>query len=119
VAATTILTVFELSITWFLGSSAIAGAALGFGFALELRHDMVSTNEELIKQCIEPAIEAFHSKHNDMRKPEFYFDTSAAFSGSFKFRLSVPEGETKSLYVLKPELSEMIINQWDEQRKAK
>jgi len=196
VAATAILTVFELPTTWFLGSSAIVGAAIGFGssqtinnmiaglyvvisrpfkvkdyvkigdiegqveeisinytklytpsfnllevpniqvlnsrilncthegyikytFTLEWRHDMVTTNEELTKQCIEPAIEAFHSKHNNIRKPEFYFDTSVAFSRSFKFRLFVPEGDAKSLYVLKPELSEMIISRWDELRKAK
>jgi len=196
-AATTILlSMFELPATWFLGGSAIVGAALGFGssqtinnivagfyviisrpfrvkdyvkigdvegqveevsinytklytpsfnllavpnvqvignrilnfthegfikysFNIDLPHGMISSNEEIISKCIEPAIEEFHQKHGDLqlRKPEFYFETSAAFARSFKIRIFIPKGEAKTLYTLKPELTDMIINRWDVIRK--
>jgi len=196
VATTTLFTIFELPTTWFLGGSALIGAALGFGssqtinniaagfyvitsrpfrvkdyvkigdaegqveeisinytklytpsfnlliipniqvinsrilncthegfikytFTLDLPHGMISSNEEIIKRCIEPAIEEFHKKYSNLqlRKPEYYFETSASIARTFKIRIFIPKGEAKTLYTLKPELSNLIINRWDMEKK--
>lgn len=70
-------------------------------------------------KCIEPAIEVFHRKHQDkqLRKPEYYFETSTNFGRSYKIRIFIPRGEAKTLFVLQPELADMIINRWDLERK--
>jgi hypothetical protein len=72
------------------------------------------------KRCIEPAIEEFQRKHKDkqLRRPEYYFETSSNFGRSFKFRIFVPRGDARTLYILQPELSDMIINKWDLERKT-
>jgi small conductance mechanosensitive channel len=195
-ATALVFSIFELPTTWFLGSSAIIGAALGFGssqtinnivagfyviisrpfkvkdyvkiddvegqveeitinytklytptfnllevpniqvmnskvlncthegyirytFTLDLPHSMTSSNEELESKCLQPSIDEFHEKHRDLqlRKPEFYFESSGSFSRSFKIRIFIPKGEARTLYSLKPELSNMIINKWDILRK--
>jgi len=194
VATTTLFTVYELPTAWFVGSSALVGAAFGFGssqtinnivagfyviisrpfkvkdyvkigdvegqveeisinytklytpsfnlllvpnvqvmnsrvlncthegsikytFSLSIPHGV--SNEVIISKCIEPAIEEFYEKHRDMqlRKPEYYFETTTNFGRSFKIRIFVPKGEAKTLYALQPELSDMIINRWDVERK--
>ena len=91
-----------------------------YTFTLDLRHDMIPSNQEIIEKCIEPSIEQFHRKYPELqlRKPEFYFESSASFSRSFKFRIFIPRGEAKTLYTLRPELANMIINRWDELRKS-
>jgi small conductance mechanosensitive channel len=195
-ATTAFLTILELPSTWFLGGSAIVGAALGFGssqtinnivagfyviisrpfrvsdyvkigdvegqveeitinytklytpsfnllyvpniqvmssrvlncthegfikytFTLDLPHGMISSNDELLAKCFEPAVEEFHKKYSDLqlRKPEYYFESSGAFARTFKFRIFIPKGEAKTLFTLKPELVDMIMNRWDEMRK--
>jgi len=194
VATTTLLTVYELPATLFLGSSAIVGAALGFGssqtinnivagfyviisrpfavkdyvkigdiegqveeisinytklytpsfnlilvpnvqvmnsrilncthegfikytFSLSFPHGI--PNEEIIHKCMEPAIEEFNKKYinSGLRKPEYYFETSTNFGRTFKIRIFIPKGEAKILYTLQPELSDMIVNRWDMERK--
>lgn len=194
IATTTLFTVFELPATWFLGGSALVGAALGFGssqtinnvaagfyviltrpfkvkdyvkigdeegqveeisvnytklytpsfnlllvpnvqvmnsrvlncthegfikytFSLTFPHGL--SNEELVGRCIEPAIEEFHKENSDkhLRKPEYYFETSTHVGRSFKIRIFIPKGEAKTLYVLQPQLTDMIINRWDTERK--
>jgi len=193
---TTLFTLFELPTSWFLGGSALIGAAIGFGsnqtinniaagfyviisrpfkvkdyvrisdvegqveeisinytklytptfnfllipniqvmssrvlnythegcikyaFNLDMPHGMISSNEDIISKCIEPAIEEFHKIHSKerLRRPEIYFDTSAAFARSFKIRIFIPKGKAKTLFTLKNELSNMIMNRWDTQRK--
>lgn len=195
VAVTVVLfTIYELPTTWFLGGSALIGAAIGFGasqtinnivagfyviisrpfkvkdyvkigdiegqveeisinytrlytpsfhllvvpnvqimrnrivncthegfikytFPLGFPHTI--SNEGLVSKCIEPAIEEFYKKHRDkqLRKPEYYFDTSTRSGRSFKIRIFIPKGEAKTLYNLQPELSDMIISRWDVERK--
>ena len=194
VATATLLTVYELPTTWFVGSSALIGAALGFGssqtinnfiaglyvivsrpfkvmdyvkigdvegqveeisinytklytpsfnllvvpnvqvmnsrilncthegfikytFSLIVPHSI--SNEEITKNCIEPAIEEFHKTHQDkqLRRPEIYFETTTNFGRSFKIRIFIPKGEARTLYALQPELSDMIVNRWDKERK--
>ena len=193
-AITLLFTLYELPTEWFVGSSALVGAAIGFGssqtinnvtagffviitrpfrvkdyvrigdvegqveeisinytklytpsfnilevpnvqvinsrvlncthegfikytFSLSFSHSV--SNEDIVKQCIEPAIEEFHRKHKDkqLRRPEYYFETSSNFGRSFKFRIFVPRGDAKTLYVLQPELSHMIVDRWDAERK--
>jgi small-conductance mechanosensitive channel len=194
-ASTAFLTILELPSTWFLGGSAIIGAALGFGssqtinnivagfyviisrpfrvtdyvkigdvegqveeitinytklytpsfnllyvpniqvmnsrvlncthegfikytFTLDLPHGMITSNNELLAKCFEPAVEEFHKKYSDLqlRKPEYYFESSGPAARTFKFRIFIPKGEAKTLFTLKPELVDMIMNRWDEMR---
>jgi len=195
-ASTAVMSMFELPTTWFLGGSAVLGAALGFGssqtinnfvagfyviisrpfhvkdyvrigdvegqveeitinytklytpsfnllqvpnvqvmnsrivncthegfikytFNVDLPHGNLS-NEEIISKCIKPAIEEFHKKYQglELRKPEYYFDTTTPGGRSFKIRIFIPRGEAKTLYQLKPELTNMIISRWDEIRRT-
>jgi len=90
-----------------------------YTFTLDLPHSMISSNEELASKCIEPSIEEFHKKYGDLelRKPEFYFESSGSFARTFKIRIFIPKGEAKTLYTLKPELADMIMNRWDALRK--
>lgn len=186
-----ISTIYEVPATWFLGSSALIGAALGFGssqtinnivagfyvilsrpfkvkdyikigdniegqveeitinytklytpafnillipntqvmnsritncthegfiryvFSLSFPHGL--SNEEIIKKCIEPAIEEFHEKYSDkqLRKPEYYFESLTHLSKSFRIRIFIPKGEAKTLYQLQPELLDMITKRWE------
>ena len=90
-----------------------------YTYNLDLPHSMISSNEELAKNCIEPSIEEFHKKYADLelRKPEYYFESSGSFSRTFKIRIFIPKGEAKTLFTLKPELADMIMNRWDAMRK--
>ncbi|MFH0749275.1 MAG: mechanosensitive ion channel domain-containing protein [Candidatus Bathyarchaeota archaeon] len=194
VAVTAVFTMYELPTTWFVGSSALIGAALGFGssqsinnfiaglyvivsrpfrvkdyvkigdaegqveeisinytklytpsfnllllpnlqvlnsrilncthegyikysFSLSVPHAVL--NKEIIEKCIEPAIEEFHKKYHEkqLRKPEYYFETSTSVGRTFKFRIFIPKGDAKTLYMLQPELSSMIMNLWDVERR--
>ena len=189
VAITTVFTAHELPTTWFVGSSALVGAAIGFGssqtinniaagfyvivnrpfrakdyvmideqegqveeitinytklytpsfnileipnvqvlnsrilncthegyikytFSLGLPH--LGSNEDFAK-CTESAIEEFSVKHREkqLRRPEYYFETSTGTGRSFKLRIFVPRGDARTLYVLQPELSDMIMRRWD------
>ena len=192
-ALITMLTVYELPTEWFIGSSALVGAAIGFGssqtinnfiaglyvivsrpfkvkdyvrigdvegqveeisinytklytpsfnllvipnlqvmtskilncthegyikytFSLSIPHNI--SNENIVGKCIEPAIEEFHKKYHDkqLRKPEYYFETSTNFGRSFKFRIFIPKGDAKTLYVLQPEPASSILNRWDTEK---
>ena len=90
-----------------------------YTFNLDLPHGMISSNEDVISKCIEPAIEEFHKMHSKkhLRKPEIYFDSSAAFARSYKIRIFIPKGKAKTLFTLKNELSNMIMNRWDQLRR--
>ncbi len=90
-----------------------------YTFTLDLPHSMISSNEELVNRCIEPSVEEFHKKYGDLelRKPEYYFESSGSFARTFKIRIFIPKGEAKTLYTLKPELTNMIMNRWDAMRK--
>ena len=86
-----------------------------YTFPLGLPHSVPLSNEEISNRCIQPAIDEFHEKYKDkqLRKPEYYFETSAHFGRSFKIRIFIPKGDVKTLYTLQSELSDMIINRWD------
>jgi len=76
-------------------------------------HD--TSNSVLIGQCIQPAIEEFHTKYKEkqLRKPEAYFEAGDRLGRSFLIRIFIPLAEAKVLYVLKPELLDMIMKRWD------
>ena len=68
---------------------------------------MISSNEELVNKCIEPSVEEFHKKYGDLelRKPEYYFESSGSFARTFKIRIFIPKGEAKTLYTFRPGLA--------------
>jgi len=83
-----------------------------YTFTIGFDHTM--TNQALIENCIQPAIDEFHEKHieQQLRKPEVYLDSSDRLGKNFLIRLFIPKGEAKTLYTLKPELLDMIIERW-------
>jgi len=92
-----------------------------YTFSLGLPHHAPVSNEEIAERCIQPAIEEFYEKYQDrqIRKPEFYFEASTHVGRSFKIRIFIPKGEAKVLYILQPELADIILNRWDAERKSK
>ncbi|MBS7620485.1 hypothetical protein KEJ21_07590, partial [Candidatus Bathyarchaeota archaeon] len=80
------------------------------------------SNDDFIENCIKPAIEEFNKKYEEkqLRSPEYFFETSLTMGRTFKFRIFIPRGEAKTLYVLQPELASLIMSRWDVERvKAK
>lgn len=73
-------------------------------------------NSVLMEKCIQPALDEFHRKHEDsqFRKPEAYLDASNRVGKTYLIRLFISKGEAKDLYVLKPELLDMIMTRWYE-----
>ena len=88
-----------------------------YTFSLSFPHTVSS--EDIERKCIEPAIEEFHDKNKDkeLRRAEYYFETSTNFGRSYKIRIFIPKGDARTLYVLQPELADMIMNRWDMERK--
>lgn len=86
-------------------------------FTISFTHEFPNT--AIMEQCIQPAIDEFHANHeaDNLRKPEAYFDNIDRFGRFFLIRIFIPKGEAKKLYVLKPELLDMIMKQWDELKK--
>ena len=76
------------------------------------------SNDDFIEKCIRPAIEEFNKKYQEkqLRSPEYYFETSLPFGRTFKFRIFIPKGEAKILYILQPELASIIMSRWDIER---
>lgn len=92
-------------------------AFIKYTVSIGFPHD--TSNLVLMEQCIQPAIEEFHTmyKEKQLRKPEAYFETGDRLGRSFLIRIFIPLGEAKVLYVLKPELLDMIMKRWDEYKK--
>jgi small-conductance mechanosensitive channel len=90
-------------------------------FSIGLPHSSLFTNDEILKECFEPAIEEFNSKHSDkqIRRPEALFEKSDNAGRSFKIRIFIPKGDARTLYALEPELYGMIMNRWDLERKKR
>jgi hypothetical protein len=67
-----------------------------------------------MERCIEPAVDEFHDRHEheQLRRPEAYLDSSDRLGIRFLIRIFIPKGEAKSLYVLQPELLDMIMDRW-------
>ena len=84
-----------------------------YTFTINFAHDF--PNKVLMDQCIYPALEEFHTKHEneELRKPESYMEGSDRLSRTVLIRVFIPKGEAKKLYVLKPELLDLIMKRWD------
>ena len=83
-----------------------------YTFTVGFGHDV--SNHALMERCIEPALEEFHGKHEheQLRRPEAYLDSSDRLGRTFLIRFFIPKGEAKNLYVLQPELLDMIMARW-------
>ena len=79
---------------------------IGFGH----EHD----NQTVMDRCITPALDEFHAKHEgrQLRRPEAYLEASDRVGKVFLIRIFIPKGEAKDLYVLQPELLDMIMGRW-------
>jgi len=76
--------------------------------------DHAIPNHVLMERCIQPAIDEFHERHLDLqlRKPETYLDSGDRLGKNFLIRIFIPKGEAKTLYTLRPELLDMILERW-------
>ncbi len=72
------------------------------------------SNQTILSECIHPAIEEFHVQHSEvqLRKPEVYLESGDRLGKSFLIRIFIPKGEAKTLYTLRPELLNMIMERW-------
>jgi len=83
-----------------------------YTFTVGFNHEV--SNDAIMERCIEPAVDEFHKRHKDeqLRRPEAYLDSSDRLGTRFLLRIFIPKGEAKNLYILKPELLDMIMERW-------
>jgi small-conductance mechanosensitive channel len=83
-----------------------------YTFTVGFSHEVSS--DAIMEGCIKPAVDEFHERHEDkqLRRPEAYLDSSDRLGISFLIRIFIPKGEAKNLYVLQPELLDMIMERW-------
>ena len=83
-------------------------------YTFTIGFDHAMTNQALMENCIQPAIDEFHEKHLDLqlRKPEAYLESGDRLGKNFLIRIFIPKGEAKTLYTLRPELLDMIMERW-------
>ncbi len=83
-------------------------------YTFTIGFDHAMTNQALMESCIQPAIDEFHERHMDLqlRKPEAYLDSGDRLGKNFLIRIFIPKGEAKTLYTLRPELLDMIMERW-------
>lgn len=82
--------------------------------------DNAFSNEELITNCIKPAIETFYKRYQSKlpEKPKYYLTVFDRTGRTFAIRAFFRKGDAKTLYNLQPELLSMIIDRWDAYRKT-
>jgi hypothetical protein len=73
------------------------------------------TNQELMDECIKPAIERFYETYKDvlMKKPELSLSKMDRLGREFMIRMFFPEGRISDFYDIQPELMQEIVNCWD------
>ncbi len=83
-------------------------------YTFTIGFDHAMTNQALMEGCIQPAIEEFHERYLglQLRKPEAYLESGDRLGKNFMIRFFIPKGEAKTLYTLKPELLDMIMERW-------
>lgn len=88
-----------------------------YTFSLSIPHGVPI--DEFVVKCIEPALEEFNRRNKEkrLRSPEYFFETSSPIGMTFKFRIFIPKGEAKMLYLLQPELASLVMSRWNEERK--
>lgn len=79
---------------------------IGFGHEFD--------NHVVMERCIEPAMNEFHARYENkqLRRPEAYLETGDRLGKTFLIRIFIPKGEAKDLFVLQPELLDMIMERW-------
>jgi small-conductance mechanosensitive channel len=87
-------------------------------FDFSVPHGAMLRNDVIFDKCIEPAIDEIMEKYSGYleRRPEALFDNSGSFARTFKIRLFVPRGRAKDMYIIQSDLSNKIMNMWDEER---
>lgn len=83
-----------------------------YTFTIGFGHE--ESNNVIMEQCIKPAMNEFHAKYEDeqLRRPEAYLNTSDRFGTTFLIRIFIHKGEARTLYVLQPELLDLIMERW-------
>ncbi len=73
------------------------------------------TNLVLIDKVITPALDQFHEKYSEeqLRKPEAYLETINRLEQIFLVRIFIPKGEARRLYVMQPELLDLIMKNFN------
>ena len=84
-------------------------------FSVGIPHNPLITNNEVLTECIEPAIEEFQNRYREkqIRRPEALFEKSDNGGRSYRIRIFIRKGDARILYTLQPELYGMIIDRWD------
>jgi small-conductance mechanosensitive channel len=88
-----------------------------YTFTISFDHQF--DNNTLLKKVINPAIEEFHNKYQNiqLRKPEAYMELVNRLERVFLIRFFIPKGDAHKLYRLQPELLDLILKRWDDIKK--
>ncbi len=91
---------------------------IDYSFPVGFSHQKNITNNELLEECIRPAIEKFYKKHNKLlpKKPETSMSKMDRLGREVMIRMFFPEGKSDSFYDIQPELLQEIVNSWDNYR---
>lgn len=95
------------------------GDIIDYTFSINFSHDL--TNEELVKNCIIPAIDEIYEKYKQLfpKKPEFTITKITRLEREFSIRIFFPEGKINMFYKIRPELLHDIMKRWDDCRTQK
>jgi small-conductance mechanosensitive channel len=91
---------------------------IDYSFPVGFSHQKNVTNNELIEECIKPALEKFYKKHESLlpKKPEASMSKMDRLGREVMIRMFFPEGRSDSFYDIQPELLQEIVNSWDNYR---
>lgn len=86
---------------------------IDYSFQMGFPHDL--TNQELINECIVPAIDELYEKHKNVlpKKPEFSMSKMDRREKSFFIRMFFPDGKIDEFYDVQPLLMQKIVEKWD------
>lgn len=88
---------------------------IDYSFPVGFSHQKNLINNELLEECIKPAIEKFYKKHIKLlpKKPEASMSKMDRLGREVMIRMFFPEGKSDSFYDIQPELLQEILNSWD------
>lgn len=84
-------------------------------YTFTMSFDHSYTDDALMEKVLKPAIEEFHTRYEEyqLRKPEVYLELANRIERVFLIRIFIPKGQARKLYVMQPELLDMILTKWD------
>lgn len=87
---------------------------IDYSFEMGFPHTL--TNQELINECIVPAIDEVYEKYKAVlaRKPEFSMSKMDRLERRFCIRMFFPEGKIDTFYDVQPVLMQKIVDKWDQ-----